>query len=139
MLSEDDATKLAVPLAIYISKDEPLDEVCDPRHQRSTQAHRYFSSTRRSCRCCLRNLLLPATITRATPICESSFIFRGSNRLILSARFHGWAAARADLKNEENRKAYVSCFLLKRYGTTDALFKGLMMSTGDWQTFSRRL
>jgi hypothetical protein len=27
--------------------------------------------------------------------------------LCLVIRFHGWAAARADLKNEENRKAYV--------------------------------
>lgn len=28
MLSVDDANKLVVPLALYASKDEPLDEVC---------------------------------------------------------------------------------------------------------------
>ena len=29
MLSVDDAQKLTIPLAIYISKDEPLDEVIE--------------------------------------------------------------------------------------------------------------
>lgn len=29
MLSAEDAQKLTIPLAIYISKDEPLDEVIE--------------------------------------------------------------------------------------------------------------
>jgi len=46
-------------------------------------------------------------ITRIIPTCWFSF-----SLLVLidnfAIRFHGWAAARADLRNEENRKEYVS-------------------------------
>jgi len=45
-------------------------------------------------------------ITRIIPTCWFSFI--SLLALIDKIRFHGWAAARADLQNEENRKEYVS-------------------------------
>lgn len=35
MLSADDAEKLTIPLAIYITKDESTDEVCTPASWRS--------------------------------------------------------------------------------------------------------
>jgi hypothetical protein len=32
MLSEDDASNLTIPLAMYISKDEPIDKVFTDQH-----------------------------------------------------------------------------------------------------------
>ncbi|TFK36788.1 dienelactone hydrolase [Crucibulum laeve] len=71
MLSVDDAKKLAIPLAIYISNDEPVDEyngIVDVLAKKPFAAntdHKHYKNM-----------------------------------------FHGWAAARADLKNDENKKEY---------------------------------
>ncbi|KAG6891405.1 hypothetical protein C0992_007629 [Termitomyces sp. T32_za158] len=66
MLSATDAEKLTVPLGIYISKDEPLDEVLDV-------------------------------------ISKKSFAPKNDSKHYANM-FHGWAAARGDLKNAENKK-----------------------------------
>ncbi|KAF7437194.1 hypothetical protein PC9H_004030 [Pleurotus ostreatus] len=71
MLSADDASKLTVPLAIYISQDEPVDEY--------TKIVDILSKKPFSAQCDSKNY---------------------------DYMFHGWAAARGNLKNEDNRKAY---------------------------------
>jgi len=71
MLSVEDAQKLTIPLAIYISKDEPIDEY---------------------------NKILDALSKK--PFAEKCDHKNYPNM------FHGWAAARADLKNEDNKKAF---------------------------------
>ncbi|RDB29046.1 putative AIM2 family protein C30D10.14 [Hypsizygus marmoreus] len=71
MLSHADAEKLTVPLAIYISKDEPIDEY---------------------------NKILGI-------VDKKPFVSKSDHKLY-SNMFHGWAAARGDLKNEENKKEY---------------------------------
>ncbi|KAG6885718.1 hypothetical protein C0993_010891 [Termitomyces sp. T159_Od127] len=69
MLSVADAEKLTVPLAIYISKDEPFDEY--------------------------RKVL--------DVISKKSFAPKNDSKHYANM-FHGWAAARGDLKNAENKK-----------------------------------
>jgi len=85
MLSADDARKLTVPLAIYISKDEPIDEY---------------------------NKILEA-------ISKKPFASKNDHKNY-SNMFHGWAAARANLKNEENKKEYedVYCKLIEFFRET---------------------
>jgi len=71
MLSVDDAKNLTVPLAIYISKDEPVDEY---------------------------NKIVDV-------ISKKPFAAKNDHKNYTNM-FHGWAAARGDLKNEENKKEY---------------------------------
>ncbi|THV06104.1 hypothetical protein K435DRAFT_744436 [Dendrothele bispora CBS 962.96] len=71
MLSGSDAEKLTVPLAMYISKDEPVDEY--EKIIKSLENKPFTSQ------CDYKNY---------------------------TNMFHGWAAARGDLKNEENKKEY---------------------------------
>jgi len=71
MLSVDDADKLTVPIAIYPSKDEPIEEynkildVVGKKPFASKCDHKHYTNM-----------------------------------------FHGWAAARANLDNEENQKEF---------------------------------
>ncbi|KAF5355730.1 hypothetical protein D9756_004028 [Leucocoprinus leucothites] len=71
MLSVDDAENLTIPLSIYISSDEPLDEY---------------------------NKILDV-------LSKKPFHAKNDHKNY-SNMFHGWAAARADLKDEENREAF---------------------------------
>jgi len=71
MLSVSDVNKLTIPLAIYISKDEPWDE----------------------CRKFLEVLI------------KSSFADK-IDRQNYDNMNHGWAAARADLNDPENKKEF---------------------------------
>jgi len=71
MLSSDDATKLTVPLAMYITKDEPVDEYDK----------------------------INAIISKK-PFASKSDSKNYGNM------FHGFAAARADLENKENKKEF---------------------------------
>ena len=109
MLSVDDSEKLTIPLAIYVSKDEPLNEVRWLLSQYCVFAYRLGLQYNRI----------------LSVLSKKSFSHKNdyknySNMLVLlhrspcfdwqdfAIRFHGWAAARADLQNEENRKEYVS-------------------------------
>ncbi|RXW23830.1 hypothetical protein EST38_g2024 [Candolleomyces aberdarensis] len=71
MLSVDDAEKLTIPLAIYVSHDESEDEynkivdVIGKKSFASLNDHKYYKNM-----------------------------------------FHGWAAARGDLNNEDNKREY---------------------------------
>ncbi|KAJ2919319.1 hypothetical protein MD484_g1097, partial [Candolleomyces efflorescens] len=71
MLSVEDAKKLTIPLAIYVSNDEPEDEynkildVIGKKSFASLNDHKYYKNM-----------------------------------------FHGWAAARGDLNNEDNKREY---------------------------------
>ncbi|KXN81106.1 hypothetical protein AN958_06060 [Leucoagaricus sp. SymC.cos] len=71
MPSVVDVEELTVPLAIYISKDEPMQEY--------------------------ENIL---NVLSQKPFKDKNDHKNYSNM------FHGWAAARADLKDEENKKAF---------------------------------
>ncbi|KAF9023417.1 hypothetical protein BDZ89DRAFT_1102696 [Hymenopellis radicata] len=71
MLSVDDASKLTVPLGMYVSGDEPVDE-----YEKIVDV---VSKKPFSDKCDAKNY---------------------------SNMFHGWGAARADLKNEENLKEF---------------------------------
>ncbi|KII86382.1 hypothetical protein PLICRDRAFT_43972 [Plicaturopsis crispa FD-325 SS-3] len=71
MLSADDASKLSVPLGIYISNDEPVDE-----YKKIVDL-----------------------------IAQKPFAAKNDSKHYANM-FHGWAAARADLTNEENKKEY---------------------------------
>jgi len=71
MLSVDDAAKLKIPLAMYISKDEPVDEF---------------------------NKINEVIATKPFAAKNDSKIYANMH--------HGWAAARADLNNAENKKEF---------------------------------
>ncbi|KAJ3575922.1 hypothetical protein NP233_g796 [Leucocoprinus birnbaumii] len=71
MLSVDDVEKVTIPLAIYISKDEPVDEY-----------------------------------KKIVDILSKNTFHSKNDFANYSNMIHGWAAARADLKNEENLKAF---------------------------------
>ncbi|KAK0506016.1 hypothetical protein EDD18DRAFT_1121689 [Armillaria luteobubalina] len=71
MLSAEDAEKLTVPLAIYVSHDEPIAEY---------------------------NKIVDI-------ISKKSFADKNDAKNY-DNMFHGWAAARSNLKNEENRKEF---------------------------------
>jgi len=75
MLSVDDANKLTVPLGIYISKDEPVDEY----------------------------------IKILDVIAKKPFATKNDNKYY-SNMFHGWAAARADLKVQDNKEEYENLY-----------------------------
>ncbi|KAF8640655.1 hypothetical protein AX17_000312 [Amanita inopinata Kibby_2008] len=77
MLSAEDARKLTVPLAIYISKDESMDEY---------------------------NKILD--IMAKKPFAAQNDHKNYSNM------FHGWAAARGNLENAENKKEWVWYFIV---------------------------
>jgi dienelactone hydrolase len=85
MLSVDDATKLAMPVAVYISKDEDQEEY---------------------------NKIVKV-------IGDKPFAAKNDHK-IYSTMFHGWAAARANLKDEENNKQFKDVYsnLVKFFGTT---------------------
>ncbi|KAG6891087.1 hypothetical protein C0995_014177 [Termitomyces sp. Mi166 len=74
MLSAADAEKLTVPLGIYISKDEPVDEY--------------------------KKIL---DVISKKPFAPKNDSKHYTN---MAARFHGWAAARGDLKDTENKKEF---------------------------------
>jgi dienelactone hydrolase len=71
MLSVQDAQKLTVPLAIYISKDEPIDE-----YNKIVQE-----------------------------LSKKSFASQNDQKHYANM-FHGWAAARGNLENQENKIEY---------------------------------
>ncbi|XP_006454589.1 hypothetical protein AGABI2DRAFT_114336 [Agaricus bisporus var. bisporus H97] len=71
MLSLDDSRKLNVPFAIYISKDEPLDEY---------------------------NKIVDM-------LSKNAFADKNDHKNYPNM-FHGWAAARADLTKEDNKKEF---------------------------------
>ncbi|KAF5375018.1 hypothetical protein D9758_000097 [Tetrapyrgos nigripes] len=71
MLADSDAEKLTVPLAMYISNDEPVEE-----YEKIIQT------------------------LKSKPFASQCEYKNYTNM------FHGWAAARGDLKNEENKKEY---------------------------------
>jgi dienelactone hydrolase len=71
MLSADDSTKLTIPLAIYPSKDEPIDE-----------------------------------FKKIVGILDKKGFAEKCDNKYYSNMHHGWAAARADLANEENKKEF---------------------------------
>ncbi|KAF8213481.1 Alpha/Beta hydrolase protein [Mycena galopus ATCC 62051] len=75
MLSVNDAEKLTVPLAIYISKDEPVDEY----------------------------------IKILDVIAKKPFATKNDNKYY-SNMFHGWAAARADLKVQDNKEEFENLY-----------------------------
>jgi len=75
MLSVDDANKLTVPLGIYISKDEPVDEY----------------------------------IKVLEAIAKKPFATKNDNKYYANM-FHGWAAARADLKNQDNKEEFENLY-----------------------------
>ncbi|KAJ7225897.1 Alpha/Beta hydrolase protein [Mycena pura] len=71
MLSVSDAEQLTVPLAIYPSKDEPVDEY----------------------------------VKILQEVAKKPFASRCDNKLYADM-FHGWAAARADLTNQNNKEQF---------------------------------
>jgi len=71
MLSAEDAQKLTIPLAIYISKDESVDEY---------------------------NKILQI-------LSKKPFAVQNDHKHYANM-FHGWAAARGNLENAENKKEY---------------------------------
>ncbi|KAJ7293185.1 hypothetical protein C8J57DRAFT_1429069 [Mycena rebaudengoi] len=71
MLSADDAAKLTVPLGVYISNDEPVDEY----------------------------------IKVLQAVAKKPFATKNDNKYYANM-FHGWAAARADLKVQNNKEEY---------------------------------
>ncbi|KAF9454996.1 dienelactone hydrolase [Macrolepiota fuliginosa MF-IS2] len=71
MLSVEDAQKITIPFAIYVSKDESIDEY---------------------------NKILDV-------VSKKPFAAKNDHKNY-SHMFHGWAAARADLKNEDNKQAF---------------------------------
>ncbi|KAJ7042616.1 hypothetical protein C8F04DRAFT_1076534 [Mycena alexandri] len=75
MLSADDATNLTVPLGIYISKDEPVDEY----------------------------------IKILEILAKKPFATKNDNKYY-SNMFHGWAAARADLKVQDNKEEFENVY-----------------------------
>ncbi|KAJ7814150.1 hypothetical protein B0H14DRAFT_2851026 [Mycena olivaceomarginata] len=75
MLSVGDAEKLTVPLGIYISKDEPVDEY----------------------------------IKILDVIAKKPFATKNDNKYY-SNMFHGWAAARADLKVQNNKEEFENLY-----------------------------
>ncbi|KAJ6574733.1 hypothetical protein B0H19DRAFT_1125512 [Mycena capillaripes] len=75
MLSVDDANKLTVPLGIYISKDEPVDEY----------------------------------IKILEVIAKKPFATKNDNKYYANM-FHGWAAARADLKVQDNKEEFENLY-----------------------------
>jgi len=112
MLSIDDSEKLTIPLAIYVSKDEPLNEVRWLLSQYCMFALFAYGLDLQY------NKIL--SVLSKKPFSHKNDYKNYSNMLVLlhespcfdwqyfAVRFHGWAAARADLQNEENRKEYVS-------------------------------
>jgi len=84
MLSVDDATKLTIPLAMYVSKDESVEEY---NKINEIIAKKPFASK-----------------------CDSKNYVN---------MFHGWAAARANLENEENKKEFEDVYgkLVAFFGT----------------------
>ncbi|KIM71412.1 hypothetical protein PILCRDRAFT_830347 [Piloderma croceum F 1598] len=71
MLSSDDATKLRVPMAMYITKDEPIDE-----------------------------------FNKINDIISNKPFASKNDSANYKNMFHGFAAARADLANEENKREF---------------------------------
>ena len=111
MLSSDDATKLHVPIAMYIMKDESVDEV-NPTH--STISSPYID-------------LASFQFNKIKNIISKKPLASKNNLANYKNMFHGFAAARAgmfshifshltwlifclaiDLTNEENKREYES-------------------------------
>jgi hypothetical protein len=112
MLSSDDATKLTVPLAMYISGDEPVEEVRNSNSCTHVALTWRLCSTTKSMISSPRSPLHPRAIQRTTRICfmdlpqpvqarSTLFSFASITMLI----FCSWPMV--DLKNEENKKEYV--------------------------------
>ena len=107
MLSADDAAKLEIPFGCYISNDEPVDEVStSPFLSGLFTAHVIPSSTRlkksspRS-----RSRIRTTSSTSIRECMRSECVFLAHSAF--SCSFHGWAAARANLDDPDNKAKYV--------------------------------
>jgi len=113
MLSSADAEKLQVPLGIYSSRDESLEEASISRSRRFVYARpltnaTFYSTTRLS-------ILSPRNHSRERmtanigPACmvhlSWATLYTHGHR-----RFHGWAAARANLDDPENKREFESLY-----------------------------
>ncbi|KAG6857602.1 hypothetical protein H0H87_010170 [Tephrocybe sp. NHM501043] len=90
MLKAADAEKLTVPLGIYISKDEPVNEV---------RVMKFLTVAASLDRFSFQYQKVVDTIGKKT-------FAEKNDKKIYSNMFHGWAAARADLKDAENKKEF---------------------------------
>ena len=110
MLSSDDATKLRVPMAMYITKDEPVDEVYQTHSIHSPDID-----------------LVSLQYNKINNIISNKPFASKNDSANYKNMFHGFAAARAgtfspmfshltrlicgsaiDLTNEENKREYES-------------------------------
>lgn len=114
MLDSADVDSLQVPLGLFPSKDEPEDTVkeivkllekkefagkCRNKTYPNMWVHFSFLGRVGFCTHEKYTYIVLHILTL-------SITFSLRNSTLMKHRHHGWAAARADLKNEENKKAY---------------------------------